>query len=301
VVVLDKGRRPGGRLATRRVDGLAFDHGAQYFTATDASFRRHVAGWLEEGVVAEWTGRIGTLEGGRVRPGSGRTTRFVGMPGMSSLPGHLARGLEIHQGVRVTSATSRAGAWVLTADDGAVFDPFDLVLVTVPGPQAVPLLAKTPALAGAAGRGRLRPCWAVLVAFDRPLEAPLDGAFVEGSPLSWVARDSAKPGRPKGEPWVLHAGPGWSEAHLEMEPQEVVPLLLAAFAEALGRDLPPPTFRHGHRWRYALPDPPLDVPCLFDPEARLGAGGDWCGGPKVQGAFRSGDALADRALALLGR
>ena len=38
VTVFDKGRGPGGRLATRRADDLRFDHGAQYFTARDPRF-----------------------------------------------------------------------------------------------------------------------------------------------------------------------------------------------------------------------------------------------------------------------
>ncbi len=55
VTVLDKGRAPGGHMATRRVlNGdadrpelaeLAFDHGAQYFTARDARFAHEVEGW----------------------------------------------------------------------------------------------------------------------------------------------------------------------------------------------------------------------------------------------------------------
>ena len=35
VVVFDKGRGVGGRLATRRTDSGVFDHGAQFFTARD--------------------------------------------------------------------------------------------------------------------------------------------------------------------------------------------------------------------------------------------------------------------------
>ena len=37
-VVFDKGQGIGGRMATRRVDGLQFDHGAQYVTAQDSGF-----------------------------------------------------------------------------------------------------------------------------------------------------------------------------------------------------------------------------------------------------------------------
>jgi renalase len=37
VQVLDKGREPGGRIATRQIAGYRFDDGAQYFTVRDGS------------------------------------------------------------------------------------------------------------------------------------------------------------------------------------------------------------------------------------------------------------------------
>ena len=51
VVVLDKGRSPGGRLATRRIDDATLDHGAQFFTVRESSFESHVAEWIASGVV----------------------------------------------------------------------------------------------------------------------------------------------------------------------------------------------------------------------------------------------------------
>ena len=52
VTVLDKGRGSGGRMSTRRGEGWACDHGAQYFTARDPRFRAEVARWLAAGVAA---------------------------------------------------------------------------------------------------------------------------------------------------------------------------------------------------------------------------------------------------------
>ena len=68
--------------------------------------------------------------------------------------------------------------------------------------------------------------------------------------------------------------------------------------EAVGRDLPPPTSLTAHRWRFALPVNPLAEPCLFDPERALAACGDWAGGPRVEGAFLSGCAAAERLIEL---
>ena len=63
--VFDKALGPAGRLATRRHEGLAFDHGAQYFTVRDARFRREVARWAARGVGARWDARLRTHEEGR--------------------------------------------------------------------------------------------------------------------------------------------------------------------------------------------------------------------------------------------
>ena len=38
VVLIDKGRRVGGRVATRRADGFLFNHGAQFASSTSADF-----------------------------------------------------------------------------------------------------------------------------------------------------------------------------------------------------------------------------------------------------------------------
>ena len=52
IIVLDKGRGPGGRMAARRAEiggeQVGFDHGAQYFTARDPRFQAEVARWLDE-------------------------------------------------------------------------------------------------------------------------------------------------------------------------------------------------------------------------------------------------------------
>ena len=56
VTVFDKSRGPGGRMSTRRGEGWACDHGAQYFTARDPLFQAELARWQAAGVAARWTG-----------------------------------------------------------------------------------------------------------------------------------------------------------------------------------------------------------------------------------------------------
>lgn len=89
VFVADKGRQPGGRLASREREP-SFDYGAQYFTASDVRFKEVLDGWLEKGLALPWNGRFAIAEQERVgenyslSPSSPRKQRYVGVPKMNA-------------------------------------------------------------------------------------------------------------------------------------------------------------------------------------------------------------------------
>jgi predicted NAD/FAD-dependent oxidoreductase len=89
---------------------------------------------------------------------------------------------------------------------------------------------------------------------------------------------------------VVQAGPDWSTRHLEMTPEQVVPLLLHALGKAVGRALPDPIVARGHRWRFALAGGTGDD-ALWNAQLGLGVCGDWLVGPRVESAWLSGAAL----------
>jgi renalase len=297
VRVFDKARGPGGRMSTRRAGAWRFDHGAQYFTVRDPGFRARVAAWRGAGLVAPWTGRIAVLDGGMTVMQADDTERMVAVPGMNALCRHLARDLDVSCETRVVSLERAADRWRLGSSDGRELGDFDAVVVSAPAPQAAALLeGADPKLAARAGAVAMSPCWAVMTAFPEPLALGYDGAFVHRSPLAWVARNVSKPGRPEGEAWVLHGSPQWSQDNLELEPVEAAARLLEAFGEAAGGLGSIPAHLDAHRWRFALPQAPLAEPCLFDAGRLLAVCGDWCGGPRVEGAFLSGGSAAQRLL-----
>ena len=127
-----------------------------------------------------------------------------------------------------------------------------------------------------------------MLAFEQPLALPFDGALVQASALSWIARNNSKPGRGDTECWVLHGAPAWSDEHIDAAPEQVIARLSDAFHRATACHEVKPLFVAAHRWRYALPTVLLEEACLFDPTLAIGACGDWCAGPRVEGAFLSG-------------
>ena len=295
VTVLDKGRVAGGRMSTRHSADWVADHGAQYFTARDPDFRVEVARWQQAGAAALWTPRLCAFEAGGVRASSEKLQRFVGVPGMTAPAQLLAEGLNLHNGITVTALRRDADGWrVECAEQGELDERFDAVVVAVPAPQAVPLLAPvSSALASEASRARMQGCWAVMLRPGAPLDLPFDAAFVNDGPLRWVARNGSKPGRDGQETWTLHASSAWSEAHIEDDSDSVTQALVDAF-EALGGSAPASCT--AHRWRYAITDSAVDGGCLWHPADGLGMCGDWLNGGRVEGAWLSGRALAEQML-----
>jgi predicted NAD/FAD-dependent oxidoreductase len=298
VELLDKGRRPGGRLSTRRAESLAFDHGAQYFTCRDPDFAPIVEDWCSRGIAAPWEAPICSLTRGAVSPAGADAVRYVGVPGMSALARDLERGLSLRCQWTVASLEGTPRERRLRSAQGRTLEGFDVVLIATPAPQALPLLAPSRELAERVRRVEMQPCLAVMLRLEEPLGLDLGGAFVSDSPLRWIARNDSKPGRPPGECWVLHAAPEWSEARIAEPPESAIEPLVEALGEALGRDLPRVAFASAHRWRHALTRTPLEAPCLWDPATRLGACGDWAVGGRVEGAFLSGARLAEAVLSI---
>ncbi len=293
VVVLEKSRGPGGRMATARGDDWQGDLGAQYFTARDPAFVAAVEEWQREGVAARWSGQLVRLGPEGVAAVDDDRERWVGGPRMSAITRNLAQGLDMLTGTRVTGISGRAGQWWLHTDDDQQAGAFHAVVIAVPAPQAAPLLeALTPVFHERAAAVVMRPCWSAVMRVNGDA-LPFDAAFVEDASLRWVARDGSKPGRaPDTGIWTVHAGADYSQRRLEADPHEVAEELAAAFRVVTGMTTQPEVLRC-HRWRYSQCTGPLTDGYLLAPEAGIGVCGDWCRGSRVEDAWLSGSRLAD--------
>lgn len=299
VRVFDKARGPGGRMATRRDGDLRFDHGAQYFTVRDDRFAKAVGSWCRQGIVAPWTGRIAVVDSGAVSRDTSRIPRYVGVPGMNAVCRSLALDLDVSYGTKIEVLGREGSRWVTRDEDGIELGPFDAVVVSAPAPQTATLLSTcAPGLAASAASVEMAPCWAAMMTFPETLDLGFDGAFVHNSAISWVARNASKPDRPDHESWVVHASSEWSTTHLEMEPERAAEALAGEFRAALGVNGGDPIRLIAHRWRFALPLEPLSEAFIIDANRGFAACGDWCGGPRIEGAFLSGLAAADGILRL---
>ncbi|MBV0912392.1 NAD(P)/FAD-dependent oxidoreductase [Anianabacter salinae] len=277
--VFDKGRGPGGRLATRRGGDVMFDHGAARLTAKRPAFAAALKLAVGAGTAARWPVQ---------------SDSFVGVPEMKAPFVDLPPVVRLHQSVRIMSVTEDGG-WHLTDEGGARHGPFRAVICTVPPAQAADLV---PAQAARLHAVRMAPQWAAMLAWDGG--APVQGDLLHpGGVIETVQVMASKPGRPAAPcAVVLHATPDWTCAHLDLTRPEAAQRLLAEAQGALGLDLPPPDSAHGHRWLYARCEVPLGAPFLAVAPTFL-LGGDWALGRDAEHAYESGLAMANAVIEAL--
>jgi len=302
VRVFDKSRGVGGRMSTRRVSlagadadaVLGLDHGTPCFAATGADFLGFVEQGQRAGLLARWTPR---LAHGAALPGG---AFWVATPDMPALCRALLKDLPLHTLCTVDGVRRSGATWSLESAGVTLVDGFDAVALAIPPQQAAALLGMhRPDWAARAQAVPMLPVWVLMGMTDAPASgSDWDLALPASGPLALVARNDAKPARTAlaGQAqWVVHATPDWTGAHLDTPPDQLQAMLQAALADCVGGALAW-RFAAVHRWLYAtLAAAPNDEPAdgaWWDAGKGLGVCGDALAGGGVEGAWRSGRALA---------
>lgn len=294
VVVVEKSRGSSGRMSTRRTEQTQWDHGAQYFTARDRRFKSEVHRWVNAAAAATWPIDIAVIGEAETHTKEANLLRYVGTPSMTSPAKLLSKFLTLKLQHTVVSIRKKDSGWVVTTlEQGEMETLFDAVVLAIPAHQASPLLSLIdhPFARQTAGV-KMFGSWTLMLGYKESQKMAFDAAFVNKDPLRWVARDSSKPGRKSDiETWVLQASSEWSERYIDAKPEDITPILLAAF-RGLGASDPDECI--AHRWRYADTQNPLKDAFLWDDQSKVGICGDWINGGKVEGAWLSGLYLAEK-------
>ncbi len=284
VTVCEKSRGLGGRLATRRADGLSFDHGAPSVTANSQAFTEFLAELEHAGSVVRWHPRsldVSTAD------------LYVGQPGMSGLLKPLTDNIDLRLGARIEKVNMGGSQWRLSGEDGTESEAFDALVLAVPAQQAVSLLGPYSDALPGLKLLTMAPCWSLMAVFRKPVPLAFDIGRPTANGISWVIRNSSKPGRPQhADQWVIHASSDWSADHIEAKPTEVSMELIEGFRALCGAAMPTPSSTAAHRWRYAFTETPLGQDSMWNGDLRLGLVGDWCLGNDAESAFLSGSALS---------
>jgi renalase len=284
--VIDKGNRPGGRMATRLFEGAMFDYGAQFFTVRHERFASFQRDWLDSGLVRVWSNGFNDQQDGH--------PRFIGNAGMNSIAAQLTQGIEVRSAVKVSRILPSGNQWTLETD----FDETlvaDALIVTAPVPQTLALLdfdfpeEQRVALE----KVTYERCLALMAILTEPVDLPEPGAsqIVDGEPVSWMADNQRKGITALANCVTIHAGSQFSLENWDRSAEEVAGKLLD------GRNA---SAWKLHRWKYAKPiTMHAERSMVIQAQNPLVLAGDGFGEARVEGAALSGLSAAERLLELL--
>ncbi|MBV8885986.1 MAG: FAD-dependent oxidoreductase [Chroococcidiopsidaceae cyanobacterium CP_BM_RX_35] len=310
VVVVEKSRGLGGRVATRRLHGTFADHGVRYLKPKGQLLPQLIQILSERHLLQVWTDVVyeWSPEQRQVRSVTSAPC-YVAPVGMNAIAKFLATGLEIWLNQRVQAIALKDDCWHLSLkptnadiNNGMLQEELmaRAVVIAIPAPQALMLLTEIELPTVFLERLRtveFDPCFSVIAGYSAQLDqiAWKGVTFLNHPELAWIGLDSSKRiATSHSSVFVVQSSARFAQHYLEAQDlQPVGRQLLAQAAADLLPGLDSPDWMQVHRWRYAFPRLPWHKAYLSAETALpLVCCGDWCGGDRVESAIRSGVAAA---------
>ena len=297
VKILEKSRGVGGRMATRRVDRFRFDHGAQKIRKGSDLFKSVLHSWLADKLLEECnTDAFLDLSGE-----SDQMPTYCSPGGLTAIPKHIAKGLDIDMRCRITGLGYERGGWYLTSDAGQNYRA-DAVILTPPLPQILELLKREDRPFDAPEIEQLtgvtyEPCIAMMVGLDGPLPRFRDITPPRKSPIAAVIDNCVKGVSDNPGALTIHAGSEFSQTHYDSSDEVIENLLMRELGFLVRKT---PILTRIHRWRYSQVTAGLDKShLLLHKTAPIGFAGDAFGAGGIEGSALSGVSVAKALLGVM--
>lgn len=273
VVVLEKSRGLGGRLATRRVEGGVLDHGCPVIEAP------------ADGPLARAIEDLGLDDIVRLPEPRAGVTAIGFAAGQTRLAKALADGVDVRRGVRVSALRRVAGGVEIADEQGNGHGLAAAAIVTAPGPQAAALLEASGEVARAAAvaQAEYDAAVCVLTEVEGDPEDPRP-VIPAAPPLAAISLEWRK--RPGPRAVVARLDGPTSASLIDAPDGDVLDVVLPLVGAMLG--LRPVPWTQVKRWRYALPVGRLDPSIAVAQGSPIVLAGDVFVGLDLEGVWRSG-------------
>jgi renalase len=326
VVVVEKSKGVGGRVATRRLEHAWVDHGAPTLSRDlqdEAQYGAFVSALARQNLIQSWpVDHIHqvVLERGKWRTQtiqtSGSVRDYVAPAGITAIAKSLTDNLDICRGQRVAAIQldSQQSYWQISTEPVATpavtpavtgEQPMTLrskaLVLAIPAPQSFDLCAPlagigmSPSVMDVLQGVTFDPCITAIASYPS-ISLPWSELRCEQDPIiQRILCDSHKRPTPEALWFAIHSTPVFAAQYLETDVTEAGQQMLEHLGQVYLPWMANPASLQMHRWRYAIasggyPGEPL----LANFDLPLWICGDWCVGATIQDAFEVGLDVAQR-------
>jgi renalase len=296
-LILEKSRGVGGRCATRRIQNISFDHGAQFFTAHKPFFKSIANDWLEKGHTRVWSNYFPSYNGATK---SDSDLYYCAPNGMNLLPKLISKDLNIKLATTVNSIERMQCGWIVKTNNGEEFKAKKIIL-SLPLPQSLALLNPNtkneliqtwPELM----QVEYESCFTILALLSGVSKVPQPGAIrVQGEVISWISDNTQKFNNSSQSSLTINTNSSFTNKYFEAPHDEIARIVLDEAKEWLGSKV---VQWQVHRWKYAKAIGFVGLPCVtFGEPTDLVLCGDYMQPPcGIEGSVLSGLAAAKALL-----
>ncbi|MCC5850870.1 MAG: FAD-dependent oxidoreductase [Verrucomicrobia bacterium] len=292
VLLLDKGRGVGGRVATRR-DGdrnaprARWDHGAQFATFRSQSLIARLQKWNAYQVLTPWTAE---------------SHRMISAEGLNAFAKTLAKGLDLKNGMRTVHLSQTQTCWQAQTETNEIFEAKNL-LCTLPAPQLLDLFAASDLSFPEEEQLRniqYHRALTLLAELDGLSGIPHPGFLQPQSGILHTVTDQCQKGISPAHTITAHAAPAFSLEWYDRDRNAAASVMRAALAEIIESKI---IATQIHGWKFAEPYRRCPLPCLKLAPGLYAAGDGFMAGdedaapdlpPRVESAILSGLAAAEK-------
>ncbi len=280
VLIAEKSKSCGGRMATRRVDESRYDHGAQ-FIKNSLSAQKLFEFWRQENVLKKFPSDL--------------FEAHCGKPGMTELAKKLAASLNISYNLKVQKLEKQSDHWRVSLEEGEPLNAQQVVL-TCPLPQSLEILNQS-GISFAADLVNIHYQKAVvlLLRFDAALEPEMIYSENVDKNIFSICSQQAK-GLAKQPDYTFVMQEAWTNTHFDRLEGDIA----QAASAVLRQKFPRQNILNLQvkKWRYAQPTS-IWSQFFENPAPRVYLAGDAFGGASLNGALKSSNSLAEHLKKLL--
>lgn len=280
VLIVEKSRGVGGRMAARRTLSTRFDHGAQFYRLKKDIAELH-QGWSQEQLSASWFH-------------SEQGEHWCARTGMTTLAKSMTNGLEIGLEKQISKIIFENGQWTIVSDKNEKWNCHNLI-VSSPLPQTVKLLEETSRLNGFDNPKYLQlkkieytKALIALITLKDQWSINNHGYEEFDSGDFFSIADQKKKGVSEINAHTLTMSADFSEENFELSDDVILSKILSSFSsQYTGIAIEEAELK---KWRYCKPKT-QDQNLFCEMAPNLYLIGDAFGGSSLLGAVRSAEAL----------